>query len=344
MRSGNTSPILAALVLSTGAALATAGRVWGAAGVVVDVPVHQFGAVAQGDLVRHTFQVRSTGNAPLRLEHVKPSCGCLVTAAEGQDVPAGSDTYVTVELDTRGLAGPVTKTVTAYTNDPARPTLELALAGEVASDVVVEPPVLYFGRVRRGRPLRRQVQVKVDRPVPAPGQSAGSLPAPVLVTGVDPPARPLTATLEATADGGQAIAVELAGDAPLGHFVRTVTFHTTSARQPVMTLEVLGSVDGDIAVTPPTVTFGVTRPGGGRVREIWIRNRGLRPVGLPVVQGPEDVLGWELRPLHPGSEYLLRVWLRDDAPAGRLERDIQIFTDHPDETKLVIPVHAVVRG
>jgi hypothetical protein len=339
VRSGNQSPILAALVLSTGAALATAGRVDAAAGVVVEAPVHQFGTVMQGDLVRHTFKVHSAGNAPLRVEHVKPSCGCLVTAAEGQDVPAGSDTFVTLELDTRELAGPVTKTVLLYTNDPVRPTLQLTLLGEVESDVVLEPPVLYFGRVRAGRAVRRQVQVRVEKP--APGHAAA---APVLVTAVAPPGRPLSATLEATADGGQAIAVELAADAPLGHFTRTVRFRTTSARQPDMTLEVLGSVEGDIAVTPPTITFGVTRPGGGRVREVWIRNRGVQPVELTVVQVPEDVLGYELRPLHPGSEYLLRVWLRDDAPPGTLERDIQIFTNHPSEMKLVVPVHAVVRG
>jgi hypothetical protein len=107
---------------------------------------------------------------------------------------------------------------------------------------------------------------------------------------------------------------------------------------------VLGSLAGDIAVIPPTLTFGATRPGGGRVREVWIRNRGARPVELTGVEVPEDVFGWELKPLHAGTEYLLRVWLRDDAPAGTVDGDIRIFTNHPDEMKLVVPVHAVVRG
>jgi len=330
--------LLAALVLWTGAAVATAETAHAAPGVAVDEPVHQFGRLEQGSLARHTFTVRSVGNLPLRVEHVKPSCGCVVTAAEGQNVPAGGETFVTVELDTRELDGPVTKTVTLYTNDPARPTVELTMRGEVHSEVVLEPPVLYFGRVRSGGPVRRQVLVKVEKV--GSGRSA----APVLVTAVDPPRPPITATLEATADGGQAIAVELMADAPLGHFTRTVTFHTTSAREPKLTFEVLGSVEGDIAVTPPTITFGATTPGGGRVREVWIRNRGPRPVSLTVVEVPEDVLGWEVKPLHPGSEYLLRVWVRDDAPAGTLDRQIEIFTDHPDELKLVVPVHAVVRG
>jgi len=306
--------------------------------MAVDEPVHQFGRVEQGSLARHTFTVRSIGSVPLRVEHVKPSCGCLVTAAEGQNVPAGGETFVTVELDTRELDGAVTKTVTLYTNDPARPTVELTMRGEVHSEVVLEPPVLYFGRVRSGRPVRRQVLVKVDRP--APGGSAG----PVLVTAVDPPQPPLSATIEATADGGQAIAVELAADAPRGHFTRTVTFHTTSAREPKLTFEVLGSVEGDIAVTPPTITFGATTPGGGRVRDVWIRNRGQRPIAVSAVEVPENVLGWEMKQLHPGSEYLLRVWVRDDAPAGTLDGQINIFTDHPDEVKLVVPVRAVVRG
>lgn len=343
MRSTDSSRFLrAALVLWTGAALAMAVTVHAAPGVAVDEWFHQFGRFEQGNLARYTFKVRSVGNAPLRIERVKPSCGCLVTAAEGQAVPPGSETFVTVELDTRELDGAVTKSVTLYTNDPARPTVELVLAGEVHSDVVLEPPVLYFGRVRAGKATRRQVQVKVDRP--APGQQAAKAPAPVLITAVDPPPRPLTATLEATADGGQAVVVEVAADATLGHFSRKVTLHTTSAREPTITFDVLGSVEGDIALTPSALSFGATPAGGGRVREVWIRNRGARPVAVTVVGVPEDVLGYELKPLHVGSEYLLRVWLRDDAPAGTIDRQIDIFTDHPDAPKLVVPVHAEVRG
>ena len=45
-----------------------------------------------------------------------------------------------------------------------------------------------------------------------------------------------------------------------------------------------------------------------------------------------------------GVEYLVTVRLRDDLPTGKIEGAIEIFTNHPTEDHLVIPLYAIVRN
>ena len=47
--------------------------------------------------------------------------------------------------------------------DPDRRTLQLILAGEVVPPVTVEPPVLYFGRVRSGVAQVREIVIQPSR-------------------------------------------------------------------------------------------------------------------------------------------------------------------------------------
>jgi hypothetical protein len=201
--------------------------------VVVDAPVHDFGSVEQGAAVEHVFRLRNAGTAPLRVDHVKGTCACTVGVATGEAIAPGEEAWVTVRLDTARLAGRTTKVATVYTNDPATPTVPVTLTGEVLADVVLQPTPLYFGHVRRGRAVRREIAI-------APGRPGGT----ATVTSIDPTSERLHAWLEAAADGrGQRVVVEVHADAAPGRFSDELVLHTTSDRQPTVTAKVLGSVE-----------------------------------------------------------------------------------------------------
>src|SRR5438034_10032744 len=89
----------------------------------------------------------------------------------------------------------------------------------------------------------------------------------------------------------------------LGHFNEQLTLHTPSPREPVLTLPVFGSVERDVVVLPPQVTFGVTRGGAAPERELYIRNRGQRPVTVTRVAVPEQVVPYTLTAVQGGQEY-----------------------------------------
>ena len=131
----------------------------------------------------------------------------------------------------------------------------------MTADLVMAPSPLYLGRLRRGEPARREVVI-------APGRPGATF----AVTRVEHGNPALTTTLEPRPDGpGQRLVVELARDVPIGRFNEQVTLSTTSARQPVLVLPVFGSVEGDVVVLPPQVTFGVARGGRSAERDLVIR-------------------------------------------------------------------------
>lgn len=71
-----------------------------------------FGEVAEGDKVKHTFKFKNTGSNPLRVNNVKPSCGCTTPDWSKEDVAPGAEGFVTVEFDSKGKRGVQKKSVT----------------------------------------------------------------------------------------------------------------------------------------------------------------------------------------------------------------------------------------
>lgn len=300
--------------------------------VTVDAAVVDFGTVEQGAVVEHVFRLRNDGPVPLRIDHVKGSCACTVGIATGDAVAPGDEAWVTVRLDTARLAGRTTKTVTVYTSDVAAAVVPVTLTGEVLVDLVVTPTPVYFGRVRRGSVARRAVRVTAGRPYGA-----------ATVTAAETADPHLRAWVEPAADGqGQQVIVELNADMPLGRFNDELVLRTTSPQQPAVTVKVLGTVEGDIAVLPPQVTFGLAEGDAAEPREVTIRNRGTEPVSVTRVTVPQ-IVTYDLATVEQGMEYRLRLRLRDGLPAGKVEGTVEIFTTHPREGRVVVPLYAVVR-
>jgi hypothetical protein len=300
--------------------------------LVVDGPVFDFGTVDRGTPVEHVFRVRNPGGILLRIEHVKSSCGCTVAAASGDVSPSGEG-QITVRLDTARIAGRTSKTVTVYTNDPTAPAMGITLTGQVAADLVVSPTPLYLGKVHRGESVRRELRVTPGRPGPA-----------AQVTRVANSNPAIRAHVEPLPEGdGQRVVVELARDIPLGRFNDRLVLSTTSALEPVLEVPVFGSVEGDVVVLPPQVTFGVAQGGEVGPRELFIRNQGDRPLAVTRVKVRSDVASYELEPIKDGVEYRITLHLRDGLPVGRVEETVEIFTNHPDEGRVVVPLYAIVR-
>ena len=301
--------------------------------LVIEEPVFDFGTVEQGASVEHTFRVRNAGHAELRLDHVKTSCGCLAGLASAPDIPPGAEGRVNVVLDTARIAGHTTKVVTVYTNDPAAPSAGLALTGTVATDIVASPSPLYLGKLRRGETVEREIRV-----------SPGRVDATYEVTTVEHTNPAVRTSLERLPDGsGQRIVVTLAPHVPLGRFNDQLVLRTTSPRQSSLAVSVFGSVEGDVVVLPPQITFGLARAGVTAERDLYIRNRGARPVVVTRVLAPDRIVSYQLDTLQEGQEYRLTLRLRAGLPLGKVESAVEIFTDHPDEGRLVVPLYAIVR-
>lgn len=77
---------------------------------------YDFGQIREGDKVAYTYKFQNTGQAPLIIQGVQPTCGCTAPDWSKEPIPVGGSGFVKVEFDSNGKQGIQNKTVTVSAN------------------------------------------------------------------------------------------------------------------------------------------------------------------------------------------------------------------------------------
>lgn len=99
--------------------------------MVFDSKVHDFHAVEEGVVVKHSFQVQNAGGTDLKITEAKSTCGCTTVTLGNAVVPAGGHTTISVEIDTALKQGHVDREITVRSNDPKAPLVSLFLKADI---------------------------------------------------------------------------------------------------------------------------------------------------------------------------------------------------------------------
>ncbi len=121
---------------------------------------HDFGKVWTGADLKHTFKIRNTGNAPLKITKVKPACGCTKKGKHPSEIAPGQTGEFSFGLNTKKLRGRFTKNITITTNDPDNASTTLKLTGEVQHFVEVTPNSANFGRLKPDSVVTKTLKVR----------------------------------------------------------------------------------------------------------------------------------------------------------------------------------------
>jgi hypothetical protein len=82
--------------------------------------------------IRHfSFPIKNIGNAPLHIERVKVSCGCVHMERTKNVIDPGSIAHIQGTFDSRNYNGEVSRSITISTNDPDNPRTILLLKAKV---------------------------------------------------------------------------------------------------------------------------------------------------------------------------------------------------------------------
>jgi hypothetical protein len=185
----------------------SASPAWAGPAVNVPQPAHDFGAILQGEIVRHRFAFSNTGDAPLNVEKVSSSCGCTAALASAKVLAPGESGEIQASFDSARFRGAINKTVYLYTNDPARPMVQLQIKGTVREEVTLEPQLVNFGTVSPKRTVTAKV-VLVNQGEQEVRLGKAETTAPELTAGLSsetvPPRGKATITLTLTPKPGQA--------------------------------------------------------------------------------------------------------------------------------------------
>ena len=313
--------------------------------VVGEIAVHDFGTVAQGALVQHGFELSNEHARPLHITDVKAPCSCTVAVASDRVIPAGGSVRVDVAFDTAHLQGHKHKTVFVFTDDSEQPVRSLTLTGIVSADLVADPPVVYFGRIDPGADAHAEVRVLASGgyPLDVIAEVEGRTPA--IEVGVEPP--------DGDGETVRRVVVRLGREMQRGPFSESIRIRAVGGRAGEIEVPVLGTIEGDLVVLPPQVTIRPRRAAsalrgrrgaGEAVTEVLVRNLGIDPVSISGVRVPDFPLDYAVKAVRLGYEY--RITLR--LPGLGSTQDgtdrqglLHIYTTHPDETELVVPVYAM---
>ena len=99
--------------------------------IEIDTLVHDYGLVNEGDALKHVFEIRNKGTAPLVLSNALSSCGCTAAILSATTIPPGDKGALEVTTDTHGDHGPVSRRITVFSNDPVHPTSTVEIKYEV---------------------------------------------------------------------------------------------------------------------------------------------------------------------------------------------------------------------
>ena len=310
---------------------------------VVDIvkKIQDFGTVPKGEKIKAAFDVRNTGQAPLEINQVRPTCGCTVVNFTRTIPPGGSGT-INADVDTSAYTGPISKAVLVFTNDPATPQVNLVIKADVRSFIDVLPrPLVIFTNVLQGEAATQKLIL-----ASADGSN-------FKIEGVNASSGPYQLSYRELPEkervpdhkGSQwELTVTVPANAPEGMLNQKILVKTTSPKAPEVTINVTGAIRPVVQVIPPTIDFGTISSDaliGHNV--LIINNRQGAELQLSDAKVDNPNFTTEIIPLQAGQRFQVAVSVNAGTPKGAQNGTLTIATNDPMRKTIAIPITAVVQ-
>ncbi|RZJ35690.1 MAG: DUF1573 domain-containing protein [Chryseobacterium sp.] len=150
--------ILAGLFMTGALAFASAQT------ISFDKTTFDYGNVKAGADGHRFFTVKNTGDKPLIISDVKPSCGCTTPEWSKDPILPGKSAQIKVGYNT-GIKGAFNKLIEVYSNDPANNRSVLYIKGNV-EDVAGTTAVVQEAKMVAAPAEARTVAVAKSQPAP----------------------------------------------------------------------------------------------------------------------------------------------------------------------------------
>ena len=91
----------------------------------LDSSYRDFGKITEGQKLDVSFRFRNTGNRPLVIAHVQPSCGCTVAEQPKEAIAPGAEGQIRASFNSEGRPGVNHKTLYVTSNTKGKHTYSL---------------------------------------------------------------------------------------------------------------------------------------------------------------------------------------------------------------------------
>lgn len=127
---------LTCLLIGSFCLLLITGRAFGQGKLTFEKETHEFGAVAEGTPATYEFKFKNTGDQPVVIANVQPSCGCTTPEWTKEPILPGKSGRVKAIYNSAGRPGTFHKAITV-TSNAATPTQVLFIKGTVTEQAAL---------------------------------------------------------------------------------------------------------------------------------------------------------------------------------------------------------------
>jgi hypothetical protein len=299
--------------------------------------VYDFGAVSQVPSVAGTFKFKNVGDAVLKLQPPKPSCGCTLAELKSDTLQPGESGELSFTMSLGLSKAHIEKHITVPSNDPQNPNFSLSIKVEYTPLYDLSP--LALGPVL---PLDVQSTNLTTTITRTDGAPLGTLrfvsSQPWISARVESPANAKASTA--------LIRVQFERNGVARRFNESVlVYQNTDTNTAISTILISGQMLGQISLSPEILYWSITdaakiKPGQDdpRVaRRLTIRSADGKAFALKnPVSSLKDV-NVNLVPIEEGRAYQLVASLAE-IPAKTISGNISFETSVPAQSRIEVPM------
>jgi hypothetical protein len=296
---------------------------------------HDFGTVARGSRVRHTFPVINRTSSEIRIASWRTKCGCTDVRVGANVIPPGTQTTVEATIDTTKFQGYKASGLTLIVDRPVFEEIDLNMTCFIRGDITLYPGQIDFGTVR---PVGKLPSVALTLTY-AGGRSGWEI---TDMKTQSAQVKAVARELDRSADGQVrwSVTATLQPGLTSGFFKDEITVITNDSPKQTIPVTVVANVQGALSVTPSIINFGQVRPGQSVTKVVRARSSSAFTITKLTASQTELQASEQA----PGSvpDHTVNITLKAPATLGPYHAVLTVESDLKDEPPAQVKAFATV--
>ncbi len=288
-------------------------------------PNFNFDKIYKGEKVEHRFIFKNGGKAPLKISKVESSCGCTAAILTKKIIPPGETGEIKTTFNSSSFHGRVSKSITVTSNALNKPVYKLTISGEVIELISAHPKRINYASI--------SIESNMDKTITVTSDTSFSI---HKLTSTIPF---LNVSIETEKENEYAINVSSKGKHEIGRFNGAIFLETDNKIQPKVTIPVFGNIIGDITTYPLKLYYGNIKKGNERTQKVFVKlnKENIKILGVKVTP---DYLSNKIIENHQQNraQFLIEVKLNTNAPIGKLNGLLEIYTNSKIQPVIQVPI------
>jgi hypothetical protein len=298
--------------------------------------VYDFGTVARGSKLHHSFKVVNTTNREIHISDWRTKCGCTDVRVGSRVVLPGTQTVVEATIDTTKFEGYKASGLTLVLDKPSYAEISLDLNCFIRSDVLLSPGQVDFGTVSRGSKPTITLNLtyaggQPDWSVTKSQHASSQLAAQLVLIGRSPGGHvqyQLTASLDPAAQPG--------------FFKDEISLFTNDPSSPRIPISVSAQIQAAVTVSPTILNLGSVKPGQELKKTILVRSNQNQPFKITEIKAKSGDITASAAPEQALARHMVIISFKAPSQTGPYNNVVEITTDLKDEPPTKLTTFATI--